>query len=148
MARTSDRRSVTNTANHILILIWLLEQVSTPLYRFLYSLEHRRRWNGCTNKSASICVSYMQECRRSGTGTATYILIRLSKQVPIPFYRFLHFLEHHRRWCGCTKKNCFNSRLFQRFCNLFDRDSTFLLVVLNARGFDPALRLSAGALHA
>ena len=48
--------------------------------------------------------------RRSGTGTANYILIRLLEQVLMPLYRFLHFLERRRRWYGCTKKNCFKIR--------------------------------------
>src|SRR5436305_14204027 len=50
-------------------------------------------------------------------GTANYILIRLSKQISIPLYQFIHFLEHETRCVGYTNKNCLNSCHFQRFCD-------------------------------
>ena len=52
-----------------------------------------------------------------GTGTANYILIRLSKQVSIPIYRFIHFLEHETRCGGCMNKNCLICISYVKKCN-------------------------------
>src|SRR5436190_5871949 len=104
----------TGTANYILIRH--SEQVSIPLYRFTLFLEHEKRCGGCTNKNYfNFCQLHAPKSasdRRSGTGTANYILIRLSEQVSIPLYRFIHFLEHEMRCGGCANKNYFN------FCQL------------------------------
>ena len=55
----------------------------------------------------------MQEFNFRPTGTANYIQIRLSEEVLIPLYRFLHFQEHRKRWCGCTNKNCFSEKILR-----------------------------------
>ena len=103
------------------ILIGLSRQVSIPGYRFKRFLGLETRCGGCTNKNcfnfASVRCRNATSDRRSGTGTADYILIGLSRQVSIPGYRFKRFLGHETRCGGCTKKNCLNSRYFQRFCD-------------------------------
>ena len=106
IARTSDRRSGRNTTNHI--IIWLSEQVSIPLYRFLYFLEHIRRWGGCTNKNCfsekilrfswgaalSRIACNPQYFTSSGRNTSPPIVISTWINVFIPRNRFNYLLAH------------------------------------------------------